>query len=185
MKVAFSALLRLPLVTPAASFAERLIPAGSIISCTVSEPRLSSKTANIGDPVLCRVSHVEMYGRSTFPYGSYMVGRFEDYKDPGHFVGKGWMELRFDHMVVGNDTVIPIATRVVADSAKLPVDKEGRIHGTGHPTRDSMRWMIRVLWAIDLIKLPRGGPYPDLKPEASLRVLILDDFGIPTKSEVP
>ena len=67
MKVALSALLLLPLVTPAASFAERLIPAGSIISCTVSEPRLSSKTANIGDPVLCRVSHVEMYGRSTFP----------------------------------------------------------------------------------------------------------------------
>src|ERR1700758_1176174 len=181
MKVALSALLLLPLVPPAASFAERLLPAGSIISCPVSEPRLSSKTANIGDPVLCRVSHVEMYGRSVFPYGSYLVGRFEDYKDPGHFVGKGWMELKFDRMVVGNDTVIPISTRVVADSAKYPVDRDGKIHGTGHPTRDAIEWMIPVLWPIDLINLPRRGPYPDLKPETRLTVMVLNDFGIPTK----
>jgi hypothetical protein len=37
---------------------------------------------------------VELYGRSTLPYGSYLEGRFEDYKDPGHLVGKGWMELQ-------------------------------------------------------------------------------------------
>src|ERR1700758_4215072 len=184
MKCKVSTFLMLLLAAPLSSFAEQLIPAGSLVSCTVAEPKLSSKTANIGDPVMCRVSHVEMYGRSVFPYGSYLVGRFEDYKDPGHFVGKGWMELRFDHMVVGNDTVIPISTRVVADSAKLPVDKEGRIHGTGHPTRDAIEWMIPVLWPIDLINLPRRGPYPDLKPETRLTVLILDDFGIPTKSEV-
>jgi hypothetical protein len=107
--------------------AEQLIPAGSVMQCMVSEPNLSSKTAHIGDPVLCQVSHSEMYGRSVFPYGSYMVGRFEDYRDPGHFVGKGWMELKFDRMIVGNDTVIPISTRVVATSAKYPVDRDGRI----------------------------------------------------------
>ena len=183
MKLFLAALV---LVLPASLVgrAEQLIPGGSVMQCTVAQPHLSSKTEHVGDPVLCQVGHSEMYGRSVFPYGSYLVGRFEDYKDPGHFVGKGWMELRFDHMVVGNDTVIPISTRVVADSAKLPVDKEGRIHGTGHPTRDAIEWMIPVLWPIDLINLPRRGPYPELKPETRLTVLILDDFGIPTKSEV-
>ena len=164
--------------------AEQLIPAGSIMQCMVSQPHLSSKTEHVGDPVLCQVSHSEMYGRSVFPYGSYLVGRFEDYKDPGHFVGKGWIELKFDRMIVGNDTVIPISARVVSTSAKYPVDKDGRIHGTGHPVRDTIEWMIPVLWPIDLINLPRRGPYPELKPETRLTVMLLDDFGIPTKSEV-
>jgi hypothetical protein len=164
--------------------AEQLIPAGSIMQCMVSQPHLSSKTEHIGDPVLCQVSHSEMYGRSVFPYGSYLVGRFEDYKDPGHFVGKGWMELKFDRMIVGNDTEIPISSRVVSTSAKYPVDRDGRIHGTGHPVRDTIEWMIPVLWPIDLINLPRRGPYPELKPETRLTVMVLDDFGIPTKSEV-
>jgi len=178
MKVAISALLLLPLVTPAASFAERLIPAGSIISCTVSEPRLSSKTANIGDPVLCRVSHVELYGRSTFPYGSYMVSRFEDFKDPGHFVGKGWMELKFERMVVQPDTVIPVDARVV-NVPGYNVDRQGRILGKGHPTRDIIEWSIPILWPIDLINLPRRGPRPTLKEETRLTLKVMDDLGIP------
>ena len=164
--------------------AEQLIPAGSVMQCIVAEPHLSSKMMHVGDPVLCQVSHSEMYGRSVFPYGSYIVGRFEAYKDPGHFVGKGWMELKFDRMVVGNDTVIPISTRVVATSGKNPVDSDGKIHGLGHPVRDAIEWMIPVLWPIDLINLPRRGPYPELKPETRLTVMVLDDFGIPTKSEV-
>jgi hypothetical protein len=163
--------------------AEQLIPAGSVMQCMVSD-KISSKVMHVGDPVLCQVGRSELYGRSVFPYGAYLVGRFEDYKDPGHFVGKGWMELKFDRMVVGNDTVIPISTRVVADSGKYPVDRDGRILGTGHPVRDTIEWMIPVLWPIDLINLPRRGPYPVLKPETRLTVKVLDDFGIPTKSEV-
>jgi hypothetical protein len=163
--------------------AEQLIPAGSSMQCMVSD-KISSKTVHVGDAILCQVSHVEMYGRSVFPYGSYLVGHFEDYKDPGHFVGKGWMELRFDRIVVGNDTVIPISTRVIASSGKNPVDMNGRIVGTGHATRDTVEWLIPVLWPIDLINLPRRGPYPVLKPETRLTVKLLDDVGIPTKSEV-
>ena len=168
---------------PISLTAEQLIPAGSVMQCMVSD-KVSSKTQHIGDPVLCQVSHVEMYGRSVFPYGSYMVGHFEDYKDPGHFVGKGWMELKFDRIIVGNDTVIPISTRVVASSGKNPVDNNGRIVGTGHATRDTVEWLIPVLWPLDLINLPRRGPYPVLKPETRLTVKLLDDVGIPTKSEV-
>ena len=177
-------LATLLLVLPASLWAEQLIPAGSVVQCIVSEPHLSSKTEHIGDPVLCQLGHSEMYGRSVFPYGAYLVGRFEDYKDPGHFVGKGWMELKFDRMVVGNDTVIPIASRVVATSGKNPVDRDGKIHGTGHAVRDTIEWMIPVLWPIDLINLPRRGPVPELKAETRLTVLVLNDFGIPTKNEV-
>ena len=167
-----------------AAWAVQLIPAGSVMQCMISEPNVSSKTMHVGDPVLCQVSRTELYGRSVFPYGSYLVGHFEDYKDPGHFVGKGWMELRFDRMVVGNDTVIPISSRVVANSGKNPVDRDGKILGTGHAVRDTVEWMIPVLWPIDLINLPRRGPYPVLKPETRLTVKVLDDFGIPTKTEV-
>jgi hypothetical protein len=163
--------------------AVQLIPAGSKMECIVSE-KVSSKTMQVGDPVLCQVNHSEMYGRSVFPYGSYVTGRFEEYKDPGHFVGKGWMELRFDKLVVGNDTEIPIASRVIATSQKNPVDNDGKIHGTGHPVKDTIEWLIPVLWPIDLINLPRRGPTPTLKPEARLTILLMEDVGIPTKNEV-
>ena len=162
--------------------AEQLVPAGSLIQCTVAEPKISSKTESIGDPVLCGVSHVELYGRSVFPYGSYLEGRFEDYKDPGHFVGKGWMELKFDRLILGN-TVVPFAGKVVY-VPKYPVDKEGRIHGTGHPVRDIVEWAIPVLWPIDLLNLPRRGPRPTLKPETRLTLKVMDDFVIPDRNEV-
>jgi hypothetical protein len=178
MKGALSTLLLLLLAAPATGLADRLIPAGSLVSCTVSEPRLSSKTANVGDPVLCQVSHVELYGRSTFPYGSYMVGRFEDYKDPGHFVGKGWMELKFDRMVIQPDTVIPVDARVV-NVPGYSVDRQGRILGKGHPTRDIIEWSIPILWPIDLLNLPRRGPRPTLKEETRLTLKVMDDLGVP------
>jgi hypothetical protein len=178
MKGALSTLLLLLLAAPATGIAERLIPAGSLISCTMSEPRFSSKTENIGDPVLCQVSHVELYGRSTLPYQSYMVGRFEDYRDPGHFVGKGWMELKFDHMVIQPDTVIPIDARVV-NVPGYNVDRQGRILGKGHPTRDIIEWSIPILWPIDLINLPRRGPRPTLKEETRLTLKVMDDIGVP------
>ena len=163
--------------------AEQLVPAGSIIRCTVAEPKISSKTENIGDPVLCQVSHVEAYGRASFPYDAYLVGTFEDYKDPGHLVGKGWMELKFDRMVTHNDSVVPVDVRVI-DVPKYPVDKEGKIHGKGHPVRDTVEWLIPVLWPIDLINLPRRGPRPVLKAETRLTLKVLDDFGIPSEMEV-
>jgi hypothetical protein len=153
-----------------------------MIQCTVSEPKLSSKTADVGDPVLCQVSHVELYGRSTLPYGSYLEGRFEDYKDPGHLVGKGWMELKFDRMIIQPDTVIPISAKVVYVPG-YPVDKLGRIHGKGHPVADTVEWMIPVLWPIDLINLPRRGPRPTLKAETRLTLKVMDDFGMPTFQE--
>jgi len=181
MKCKMSSFLLLLLAVPATRLAaEQLIPAGSLVSCVLAEPKLSSKTANIGDPVMCKVSHVELYGRSTLPYGSYLVGRFEDYKDPGHFVGKGWMELKFDHMVIQPDTVIPVEARVVSVPG-YAVDRYGRILGKGHTTRDIIEWSIPILWPIDLLNLPRRGPRPTLKEETRLTLKIMDDIGIPDR----
>ena len=164
---------------PAAGFAaDQLVPAGALLQCTISEPKLSSKTADVGDPVLCRVNRVELPGRAAIPYGSYLVGRFEDYRDPGHLVGKGWMELKFDRLVLPPDTVIGFSAKVV-DVPKYPVDKEGRIHGKGHPVRDTVEWMIPVLWPIDLVNLPRRGPRPVLKAETRLTLKIMDDIEVP------
>ena len=168
-------LLALPLPAIAA---DQLIPAGALVQCTITEPHLSSKTADVGDPVLCRINRVELPGRSAVPYGSYLVGRFEDYKDPGHLVGKGWMELKFDRLVLPPDTVIGFSAKVV-DVPKYPVDKLGRIHGTGHAVRDTVEWLIPVLWPIDLINLPRRGPRPVLKAETRLTLKIMDDIEVP------
>lgn len=182
-RIGFALLPVLFLTAPLTTFAtEQLIPAGSLVQCTVAEPKLSSNTTDIGDPVLCQVSHVELYGRSVFPYGSYLVGRFEEYKDPGHLVGKGWMELKFERMVVPPDRVLPVAAKVVY-APKYDVDKQGRIHGKGHPVRDTVEWMIPVLWPIDLINLPRRGPRPELKAETRLTLKLMDDLGVPVASQ--
>jgi len=78
------------LAVPGAAFADQLIPAGTIIQCTIGESgKISSQTEKVGDPVMCTLSHTEKYGRASFPFGSYLTGRFVEYKDPGHFVGKG------------------------------------------------------------------------------------------------
>ena len=179
------AMFLLLLAPPLATYAsEQLIPAGSLIQCTVSEPKLSSKTTDVGDPVLCQISHVELYGRSVVPYGSYLEGRFEDYKDPGHLVGKGWMELKFDRMIIQPDTVIPISAKVVSVPG-YPVDRQGRIHGKGHAVADVVEWSLPILWPIDLINLPRRGPRPTLKEETRLTLKIMDDLGVPQYQEAP
>ena len=184
MRSSLRALALIFLASPVFAHAanEKMIPAGSLISCTVSEPKLSSKTAAIGDPVLCQVGRVEKYGRSVLPYGSYLEGRFEDYKDPGHLVGKGWMELKFDRMVIEPDTVIPVSAKVVYVPG-YPVDRDGRIHGKGHAVADTVEWLIPVLWPIDLINLPRRGPRPVLKEETRLTLKVMDDFGVPSFDE--
>ena len=181
MKVA-SALALVMLSTPLAAYAsDQLIPAGSTVACVVAEGKISSQTTAIGDPVLCTLNPVEKYGRSVLPYGTYLEGRFEDYKDPGHFVGKGWMELKFDRLYMGN-RVLPISARVVS-VPKYNVDKDGRILGNGHAVRDTVEWLIPVLWPIDLINLPRRGPRPVIKPETTLTLEFMQDVGIPDRED--
>ena len=177
--LALSIVFAAPLAVSAADYStDHLLPAGSLIQCTTSEPKLSSKTMAIGDPVLCRVSHGVHVGSAVLPYDSYLVGRFEDYRDPGHFVGKGWMQLTFDHMVIEPNTVVPLDAKVVGVPG-YNIDRQGRILGKGHATRDTILWMIPILWPIDLLELPRRGPTPTLKTETRLTVKLMDDMRIP------
>jgi hypothetical protein len=153
----------------------RLIPAGALVSCTTGDGKISSKTSNVGDPILCKVKY--RHGDFTLPYGSYLGGEFSEYKDPGHFVGKGWMLLEFDRLYVGNQ-VIPMDAKVV-DVPGYKIGQDGRILGKGHAVRDTVLWMIPVLWPIDLINLPRRGPKPTLKAETSLTLRVMSDIEVP------
>ncbi|MBS1803335.1 MAG: hypothetical protein JST28_08200 [Acidobacteria bacterium] len=168
------------LLSPAfiAHAARQILPAGALITCTVSEGRLSSSTAAVGDPVLCQASIMSRNSGARLPFNTYLEGRFEDYKDPGHFVGKGWMELKFDRMVIQPRTVLPVYARVV-DAPGFKVDRQGRILGRGHATRDIVMWSIPILWPIDLLSLPGRGPKPVLKAETRLTLKVMDDTEVP------
>jgi len=168
------------LLSPAflAHAARQILPAGALINCTVSEAKLSSGTAAVGDPVLCQASIMSRNSGARLPFNTYLEGRFEDYKDPGHFVGKGWMELKFDRMVIQPRTVLPLYARVV-DAPGFKVDRQGRILGKGHATRDIVMWSIPILWPIDLLSLPGRGPKPVLKAETRLTLKVMDDTEVP------
>jgi hypothetical protein len=158
---------------------QRFIPAGALVSCTTGDGRISSKTTSVGDPVLCKVNFRR--GDFMLPYGSYLGGNFAEFKDPGHFVGKGWMQLDFDRLYVG-DQVIPLDAKVV-DVKGYKIDSQGRILGKGHPVRDTVLWMIPILWPIDLINLPRRGPRPTLKAETTLTLRVMEDIQVPVVPE--
>ena len=61
---------------------EAIVPAGTLLQCTLDEPRFSSETAQVGDPLVCYLDSFGMFGRPVFPRGAYLSGRFEDFRDP-------------------------------------------------------------------------------------------------------
>jgi hypothetical protein len=150
-----------------------IIPAGALFQCTVSEPNFSSKTAELNDPLLCEVSS----SRWLLPSGTYLVGRLEEYRDPGHFIGKGWMQLSFDRIIM-SDRVVPLTAKVI-HAPNLPVDRKGRIRGRGHAVRDAVEWSIPVLWPKDVLTLPMRGPRPALKSESRLTLKVMQDVVVP------
>jgi len=158
--------------------ARDLIPAGTLLQCTIDEPNFSSKTALVGDPVLCHLGPLGSFGHSIFPRGAMLGGHMVDYKDPGHFVGKGWIQLEFDRMILPGDQVLPLAAKVIS-APHMKVDAQGDIHGKGHPKRDVVEWMIPVLWPIKLITLPARGPYPALKGETHIALRLMEDVEVP------
>ncbi len=100
-------------VQRSASAQDDQVPAGTLLRCTLNEPNLSSKTAQVGDPVLCHVSTVQEFGRTAFPRGAYLAGHLEAEKEPGHFWGKGYLKLVFDRIGLPN-TDVPISAKVIA-----------------------------------------------------------------------
>jgi len=155
-----------------------IIPAGTILQCTIDEPNFSSRTAVVGDPILCHLSSLSSFGHSVFPRGAMLRGHLEDFKDPGHFVGKGWIQLEFDRIILPGADVLPLSAKIIS-AAHMKVDKQGDIHGKGHPTRDAVEWMIPVLWPIKIITLPARGPYPMFKGETRISLRLMEDIELP------
>src|ERR1700741_5026920 len=157
---------------------ESIVPAGTVLQCTLDEPAFSSATEKTGDPVLCHVGPLSMFEHPVFPRGADLTGRFVDYRDPGHFVGKGWLKLEFDTLKLPGGA-FPISARVVSAS-HYTVDKSGKIHGHGHPRRDAVEWAVPVLWPEKVVTLPMRGPRPVLKNETQVVLRLQDDLSIPT-----
>jgi hypothetical protein len=167
-------------LTLSASARETVLPAGTLLKCTMNEPNFSSATVAVGDPVLCHLHSVTEFGQQTFPRGAYLVGHLESAKDPGHFWGKGNMKLVFDRIGLPNGDM-PLDAKVIATRG-YKVDKDGDIRGKGHARRDIVEWMIPPLWPWKIIMLPARGPRPTLKGESMLELRLMDDVQIPQVS---
>jgi len=162
-----------------AAASDELIPAGTLLQCTIDEPNFSSKTAQVGDPVLCYLGHVAAFGHSVFPRGAELSGHLQDYQNPGHFVGKGWIEIDFDRIILPGAQVFPLSAKVVS-APHMKVDAEGKVRGRGHPKRDAALWAVPVFWPVKLLTLPARGPYPQFKGEARLTLRLMEDIEVPS-----
>ena len=167
-------------LTLSASAREMVLPAGTLLKCTMDEPNLSTASVAVGDPVLCHLHSVTEFGRQAFPRGSYLVGHLESAQEPGHFWGKGNMKLMFDRIGMP-DGDMPLDAKVIATRG-YKVNKEGEIRGKGHAKRDIVEWMLPPLWPWKVIMLPARGPRPTLKGESQLTLRLMDDVQIPQVS---
>jgi hypothetical protein len=159
-----------------------LVPAGTLLHCTLDEPNFSSATADVGDPVLCHLNSLREFGVEVFPRGSYLGGHLEADKEPGHFVGKGYLKIEFDRIGFPSSD-IPVPSKVIAAKG-YKVDRHGDIVGKGHATRDVVEWMIPPLWPWKIITLPARGPRPTLKGEEQITLRLMDDILVPRASSV-
>lgn len=174
-----SVVLCLPALA-AAQTKETIVPAGSLLECTLDEPNFSSASAQVGDPVLCHARGVQEFGRAVFPRGAYLAGHLAESKEPGHFWGKGSLKLEFDRISLP-DTTLPVPGKIVAVRG-YRVDREGNIRGHGHPRRDAIEWMMPPLWPWKVVSLPARGPRPTLKGETQVTLRLMDDVEVPSAS---
>ena len=154
-----------------------LVPAGTLLHCTLDEPNFSSATADIGDPVVCHLSSLREFGQNVFPRGSYLGGHLEADKEPGRFVGKGYLKIEFDRIGFPTNDV-PVPAKVIAAKG-YRVDKKGDIVGKGHAKRDIVEWLLPPLWPWKVLMLPARGPRPALKGESQITVRLMDDIELP------
>jgi hypothetical protein len=162
-----------------AARAEQLdfLPAGMLLTCTLDEPRLTTKTAAKDDPVICLLQNTG-FGRGTLPHGSFLTGKLQDSKKPGRFVGKGWINLEFDRLVMPGVGSIDLTSKV-AGSTKYKVDSSGKIDGKGHATRDTVEWLTPPLIPVKLVTLPARGPEITLTDKTKITVRLMEDVQLP------
>ena len=156
---------------------DMLVPAGTLLHCTLDEPNLSSATANVGDPVICHLHSFQEFGHVVLPRGSYLGGHVESFKEPGRFFGKGNLKLTFDRIgLPGSD--IPVPSKITGVSGQN-VDRKGEIVGHGHAKRDAVEWLLPPLWPWKVIMLPARGPRPALKGEQQITLRLMEDVVVP------
>ena len=80
-------------------------------------------------------------------------------------------------MILPGAEVLPLSAKVVS-TPHMKVDAEGKIHGKGHPVRDSVEWAIPILWPIKVLTLPARGPFPALKGETRLSLRLMEDVEV-------
>jgi len=155
-----------------------LIPAGTLLHCTLDEPNFSTATATVGDPFVCALrSSVNEFGHAVLPRGSYLAGHLEAEKEPGHFVGKGYMSLQFDRVCL-SDECLPVPGKIIAVRG-YRVDRKGEVIGHGHAKRDTVEWLMPPLWPWKVVTLPARGPRPTLKGEVPITIRLMDDLEVP------
>ena len=142
---------------------DRLIPAGTLLQCTMDEPNFSTATAAVGDPVLCHLKTLQEFGKPAFPRGAMLGGHLEQSKDPGHFWGKSCLRISFERVILPYGDM-PVPAKVIL-ARGYKVSKNGDINGKGHAKRDVVEWMLPPLWPWKVVSLPRRGPRPQLKGE--------------------
>ena len=118
----------------AASTRDEIVPAGTLLHCTMDEPNFSSKTAQAGDPVLCHLGPISSFGHSLFPRGAMLSGHLQESKDPGHFVGKGWLQLEFDRIILPGAESCRSSRKIVAAPTSKPTSR-ARFAAAVTPTR--------------------------------------------------
>ncbi len=163
--------------SPTSRAQDTVVPAGTLLRCTMSEPDFSSATAQVGDPVLCHLAAVQVFGHNIFPRGAYMGGHLEAEKEPGHFIGKGYLKIVFDRIALPNSE-FPLDAKIVAAHG-YPVNRGGDIKGKGHAKRDFIEWLFPPLWPWKVIMLPARGPRPTLKGEEVLTLRLMEDVTVP------
>src|SRR5262249_26748090 len=134
-------------------------------------------TTPAGDPVLCHLRSQQEFGKPLFPRGSMLAGHVEAEKEPGHFVGKGYIKLTFDRLILPSGD-LPMPAKVIS-ARGYKVAKKGDIAGKGHAKRDVAEWLIPPLWPWKVIALPLRGPRPTLKGEEPLGLRLMEDIVIP------
>jgi hypothetical protein len=177
-----SSLSTVLLAVPASLTAQNVIvPAGTTLQCTLNDPNLSPKTTAVGDPILCDADPLYEFGVAVFPQGAYLKGHVTEAAEPGHLWGKGSIRVTFDQILLPG-AELPMGAKVIG-APHVNVDRNGTMHGKGHAKRDTVEWMIPVLWPMKVITLPMRGPEPELKTEARLSLKLMRDVIIPEAAE--
>src|SRR6202167_734649 len=99
--------------TLSASARDVVLPAGTLLQCTLNEPNFSSATADVGDPVLCHLGGETEFGQQGYPRCSYLVAHLESPKERVHFFGKRYRKLQFDRIGLPSGD-LPLEAKLMA-----------------------------------------------------------------------